>query len=141
DGGRNRLEHGHARFYARAAQQNGLERLGNTVSADLLRAVVADKADNQSADDRHSQHPPSQMIAGGRNRLRAPALIEKYLREEIDELQQSQSDISGHHADAYGDERHRDDADSGGEITQPARGFVVADAGTKSAPERNRGSS
>ena len=62
DGSGKRLEQSDARLNLCAVDQNGLDGLGNAVTADLVRSEARHQADQQAADDRHKYGKPAQMI-------------------------------------------------------------------------------
>ncbi len=47
------FQHGDFRLHAAAAEENGFERFGNAMAADLFRAVASHQTDDQSTGHRH----------------------------------------------------------------------------------------
>ena len=75
-----------------AAEQNGLQRLGNAVPANFLRAKPRHQPDDQRARHRHQHHPQSQMISCGIAGRRGQALIKSEVRDGGDQPDQSRGD-------------------------------------------------
>src|ERR1041385_3433281 len=62
DGGRYRLEQSHLWLNETAPKQNCLERFGNPVTADLLRAVARHQTNHERARHRRGDHPRAEMV-------------------------------------------------------------------------------
>ena len=68
-----------------APDQDRLERLGNSVAADLLRAEARHETDDQAADDGHENRPDPEVMAGGRDERRGEALVVGEVRDHGDQ--------------------------------------------------------
>ena len=99
DGGRERLEDGDFRLDPAAADQDGLDRLGDAVAANLLRAVARHQADDQAADDGHEHDPIAKAMLVRRLKNRREMLIESQIGDHSDEPDQHLGDESAEHAD------------------------------------------
>ena len=109
NGRRNRLQNGHPGLDLATLQQNGFNRFWNAVTADTLGAVARHQADDETADHRHDNLQPAEVVARGRNHRSAPALIEKQVGENSNQPQQSEGDEGAEDADAdrqQGDRYH-----------------------------------
>jgi len=93
--GGHRLEQGHLRLDATAADENRLDRFGNAVAADALRAVARHDADRERARDRHEDDERPEMVTGRRDERRVEALKEEEIREQPDQLEQRRRDVRG----------------------------------------------
>jgi hypothetical protein len=133
--GRHGLEHGDLRVDAASAHENGLDRLGDAVTANAVRPVTGHQADHQAARDWNSDDPRPEMVSRRRHQRRAHALKEEQICEEADELEQPVRHVG---RDAADEERERRDGQKAwcrGEVPE----VVVVVGGFWLAGARRRG--
>ena len=56
------FENRHLGIDPAAPEENGLQRFGDAVAANLFRAIARHQPDDQRARHRHHHHPPAQVI-------------------------------------------------------------------------------
>src|SRR6516164_5672957 len=88
DGRRNRLKESDFWFNPAPVQQDGLNRFGNSMSANTFRPVARHKTDNQATYHWHQNDKPSQVMAGGTHHVRLKSLIEEQVGKQPDQLEQ-----------------------------------------------------
>ena len=122
DRARDRFEERQARLHAAAVDEDALHRLGDAVTADLLRTEPRHEPHHQTTEhgDRHRQQP--ELVPGGRHQRDAEALVVEQVRQEADHVQQRQRDAGRQHADEDGGRDQAQDGRRRGEVPQGALG-------------------
>ncbi len=122
---RDRFQNGYLRFNLAALEQNCLNRLWDTMTADSLRTVTRHEADDETTNHRHENFQPAKMVARGRNHSGAPALVEEQVGENSNQSQQGKSDERAEYTDADRQEGNRDHIAGSGKVTQRLRSLVM----------------
>ena len=118
EGRRQGLEHGDLGIHPAAADQDRLERFGNAVAADPLRAVPCHQPDDQPTAHGDERAPGAQRTRRRRReRGRQPVEVGE-VREQADQTDQGEGDEGAGHADEC---RH------GSEEDEPGVGGIVAE--------------
>ncbi len=102
NGGGERLENGDLRLNAAAAEENGFQRLRNSVAANLLRAEARHESDNERAHDRHQHDRNSQVVALRHRRQVRKAVVEGKVGDDGDQPKQGAGGERADGADGHG---------------------------------------
>ena len=104
DGSGDRLQNRNARSDAAAVGEHGFHGFGNAMAFDLRRTVFGHEADDDSADHRHEDDPGAEMMEAGAGKVRGPAVKERKVSKQSDELVKGVGDQAGHQPDGGGEE-------------------------------------
>ena len=111
-------------IHAALPDQDRLERLGNAVAADPLRAVARHQADDQAAEDRDRNRPQTGMgIGGGDERARHFVVVEE-MGEQPNQPNQPHRDHGADPADQDRDAGEPEDAGGSGEVGESVSAVV-----------------
>jgi hypothetical protein len=113
-----------------AVDEDGLNRLRNTVPSNALGAVPRHDADDECAGHRHENHPRPQGMRVGRDQRGTESLEEEQVGEHANEREQGQRDVGTGDADADGkagdhqQPRHRGEIrEILGDVVRSRRGY------------------
>ena len=116
---RNRFQHSNFGLDSTAIGQDGLDRLGHTVTTDLLRPEPRHYTDHQTAGDGCTQHkPPRMMLSSRGNQIDGPALVEDQVSDQPDQPQEAPGRSRCQRADGGGERCHQQHSPIDHEVRQ-----------------------
>src|SRR5262249_10411384 len=96
--------------------------------ANALRSIACHDPDDERTQNGHEDDEWPQMVPCWRDKVRAPALEKEEVGKEANQLEQSQRHKGPDDADDERQQRDKDDAGRGGEITEFAERFSVPES-------------